>query len=62
MGLILGILFGIVTIAGSILLLFSEASMDTRGDQTPWLTIVFFLGGVAISGLCIVTHFHPIGW
>jgi len=62
MGLILGILFGIVTLVGSFVLLFGEASMDTRGDQTPWLTICFFLGGSAVTAFCILTHYVPIGW
>jgi len=62
MGLFFGFFFGVMTLAGSALLLFAEASIDTRGDQKPVLTIAYFLGGAAVTTLCIVTHYHPIGW
>lgn len=61
MGLILGIIAIVVTLAGVVLIVFANGMSDAPSQSGisiwPW-----FLGGVAVSALLIGTHYFHISW
>lgn len=60
MGLVLGIILGLITLGGVVLMIGASAMSDSpsaSADVNPWPLAVI---GFGMSAALIVTHFHPI--
>lgn len=62
MGLLIGIVIEIATIAFALSFAEVDMSNDDLGTAQPPRPIIVFVIGSAIAGVCIATHFHWFGW
>lgn len=61
MGLILGIIAAVITLAGAVLIMFANGMSDAPSQQgiSPWPWLV---GGAMVSGLLIGSHYTHMTW